>query len=991
MTWAENRLYLVTVVSALDGQRLELRAANEERDNRDRAARALLARGAWSEPTSLYDRAVAMQHAALVERELELQTVERLLAGARAGSGGVVVFEGPAGIGKSGLIAAVRAMATDMRVLSAHGGELERELPFGIVRQLLESVVVAADVDEREAMLVGAAALAGPVLFPTGPEAGAEPSFAALHGLYWLTINLADIQPLVLAVDDTHWADVDSLRWLIYLARRLEGVPLALVLTMRQAEAGPVQELLDELLLIPEVAVVQPGVLSERAIAMLAGQRLAAAPDPSFVTACRQATGGNPFLLVELFGELGRRGIAPSRDNAGRASQLSSQGVGRAVRARLRRLPPGCTALARAVAVLGDPAEPSPAGQLAGLDDNETSSASEVLADAAIFEPGRLAFVHPLVRSSVYSELSAQERAGYHERAARLLTIAGETPDRVAVHLMVTRPGSNAETVKTLRQAAEDASCRGAPAVAVTYLQRALAEPPSPDLEPALVHELGQDALSAGELDLAIEQLRRATRALADDQLRTTAANELGNALVLAHRPEEAMMELTAVIDELPESEREHGLRLQATRWIASRGSVEVWRRIQATGERFVVTSRTPRTTGERLQVAVAAYDAARTGTAAEAGELALRALADGQLLEEPGPESGAFWIAPFVLVNAHADDDAMRVSTEVIEWAKRHGSLPAFSMAAQLRAYVWLRRGSLAEAEADAVSALEHRGLPGIPPYGYAALVNVLLARGRLTEAEDIFARAPFEPGTSMPFISLRYPQTRARLRAASQRYDEAVEDLFACGRLEREWDIRTPMVTTWRADAAPLLAALGRHDEARALAWEELARCRAFGAPVPLGAALRTLGLVEPGDSGIAPLEQAVTVLASSSARLEHALALLELGAAFRRAGRRVDAREPLREALELARACGAGAVAARAHDELVTAGARPRRDPIESRSNLTASELRVARLAAEGTTNREIAQALFLTENTIETHLRSVFRKLDIHSRSQLARAL
>jgi DNA-binding CsgD family transcriptional regulator len=197
--------------------------------------------------------------------------------------------------------------------------------------------------------------------------------------------------------------------------------------------------------------------------------------------------------------------------------------------------------------------------------------------------------------------------------------------------------------------------------------------------------------------------------------------------------------------------------------------------------------------------------------------------------------------------------------------------------------------------------------------------------------------------------------------------------------------------MVTTWRADAAPLLAALGRHEEARALAWEELERCRAFGAPVPLGAALRTLGLVEPGDSGIGPLEQAVTILASSPARLEHALALLELGAAFRRAGRRVEAREPLREALELARACGAGAVAARAHDELVTAGARPRRDPIESRSNLTASELRVARLAAEGTTNREIAQALFLTENTIETHLRSVFRKLDIHSRSQLARAL
>jgi DNA-binding NarL/FixJ family response regulator len=137
--------------------------------------------------------------------------------------------------------------------------------------------------------------------------------------------------------------------------------------------------------------------------------------------------------------------------------------------------------------------------------------------------------------------------------------------------------------------------------------------------------------------------------------------------------------------------------------------------------------------------------------------------------------------------------------------------------------------------------------------------------------------------------------------------------------------------------------------------------------------------------------PLRSPGGAWGQSSARLEHALALLELGAAIRRTGRRADAREPLREALELAGACGADAIAARAHDELVTAGARPRRDPTESRSNLTASEMRVARMAAEGTTNREIAQALFLTESTIETHLRSVFRKLQISSRSQLARAL
>jgi len=931
---------------------------------------------------------VSVQLAPLVERELELETVERLLAGARAGSGGGLVFEGPAGIGKSSLLAATRTAAgAELRILSARGGELERELPFGIVRQLLEPVVVAYDAEEREALLAGAAALAKPV-FAVDPEAGAEPSFSSLHGLYWLTINLADVQPLLVAVDDTHLADVASLRWLVYLARRLAGVPLALVLATRAAEPGPVQELLDELLVIPEVEVLQPGGLSEQAIAALAAQLLSAEPDPSFVAACGRATGGNPFLLLELFGELKRRGIAPSSENAGLTGQLSSQGVGRAVRARLRRLPKECASLARAVAVLGDPAEPTLAAQLAGLDDERASGAAEALADAVIFEPGRLAFVHPLVRSSVYSELSAQERARAHQRAAQLLTSAEETPDRIAAHLLATHPGGDAETVQTLRKAAHSARNRGAPDVAVTYLQRALAEPPSVELEPVLVHELGTAALSAGKLELAIEKLREATRTLAEGRLRAEAASALGSALFLADRPEEAMTDLTALISALPESEHEQGLRLQATRWAAVRGgSVAVWRRLQQAGERFVVTSGTPRTIGERLHVAAAAYEAARTGTADEARELALQALADGRLLDDPGPESGAFWIAPSVLFFAYADDDAARVSTDVIEWAKQHGSLPAFSMAAQLRAYASVRRGLLADAEADATSTLEQQPAPQTL-YAHVALVNVLLARGKTTEAGDVFAQVRPEPAATG---QIRYLQTRARIRAASDRPEDALDDLFACGRLEREWEIRTPAFATWRTDAAPILASVDRLDEARALASEELERCRAFGAQAPLGASLRTLGLLERGDTGIELLEEAVAHLERSPARLEHALALVELGAAIRRAGRRADAREPLRNALELARVLGAEAVATRAHDELVRAGARPRRAPTESRSNLTASELRVARLAAEGKTNREIAQALFVTENTIETHLRSVFRKLEIRSRSQLARAL
>jgi len=244
---------------------------------------------------------------------------------------------------------------------------------------------------------------------------------------------------------------------------------------------------------------------------------------------------------------------------------------------------------------------------------------------------------------------------------------------------------------------------------------------------------------------------------------------------------------------------------------------------------------------------------------------------------------------------------------------------------------------------------------------------------------------------------------QTRARVRAATGRHEEALQEFLASREMEDAWGIRTPAHSTWRSDTVRLLTTMDRVDEALALADEDVARARRFGDPRPLGIALRAAGLAAAkagtgraaagggATDAITLLAESVAVLRPSPARLELALSLLEYGAAQRRAGRRSEARDPLREAVDVAVECGATALAARAHDELVAAGARPRRDPIESRSHLTASETRVARMAADGMTNREIAQALFLTEKTIEVHLTSTYRKLDIGSRSQLPRAL
>jgi DNA-binding CsgD family transcriptional regulator len=216
-------------------------------------------------------------------------------------------------------------------------------------------------------------------------------------------------------------------------------------------------------------------------------------------------------------------------------------------------------------------------------------------------------------------------------------------------------------------------------------------------------------------------------------------------------------------------------------------------------------------------------------------------------------------------------------------------------------------------------------------------------------------------------------------------------VAELLDEGKHHESVGHRNPAFIAWRSSAALALLQLGEQDEARSLAREELELARIWGAPRALGAALRAAGLVEGGEHGLALLEEAVQVLSGSPAKLEHAKARTELGAALRRANRRAEAREHLRQAVELATICGAAPVAARAESELLATGARPRRIALSGVASLTPSERRVAQMAAEGPTNREIAQALFVTQRTVEVHLTSIYRKLRISSRSQLAAAL
>jgi DNA-binding CsgD family transcriptional regulator len=326
----------------------------------------------------------------------------------------------------------------------------------------------------------------------------------------------------------------------------------------------------------------------------------------------------------------------------------------------------------------------------------------------------------------------------------------------------------------------------------------------------------------------------------------------------------------------------------------------------------------------------------------------------------------------------------------EALAVAHRRGSLYSLSTIHVWRGFMLHRRGELAEAEDVLRTAASEYDLFGFGAVGVqpcsAYLAATLLERGDRDgawRALEAGASAAEGPNTARVWLIIRL-----QLLVAEGRAEEALE---AADELERRsrW-MTNPAIGPWRLLKAEALALLERHDEALAHAQTDLELARRFGAPGTVGTALRVLGTLE-RDAGLDHLGEAVEALRGSPARLDHAKALAALGAALRRAGRRAEAREPLREALDLAERCGAAALAERAREELSATGARPRRAVLHGVDALTASELRIARLAAEGLSNREIAQALFVTIRTVEMHLTHGYQKLDISSRTELPDAL
>jgi DNA-binding CsgD family transcriptional regulator len=924
----------------------------------------------------------------LLERERELAELDRLINEANAGRGRLVLVEGPAGIGKSELLAAVRrrARSQEVTVLSARPSELDREFPFGVVRQLFEPVV--SEPERVAALMRGAAALAGALIGLDAPEESPAGELAYFHALYWLLANLADQNPVVLVVDDAHWADISSLRFLQFLVPRVEELPVLLVLAARPREPGAASRLTEALAADPAATTVRPAVLSEQAVAELVAVALGAHPDRRFAEACHQATGGNPFLLREALRELASDGVAPTAAQAGLVGGLAPAAVSRAVLLRAARLGTDAVALARAVAVLGDAVPLRLAAELAALPVDRVGELATQLTDAQILARTRpLTFAHPILRAAIYEDLGPTSAAAAHRRAARLLGEQGADADAVAVHLLESDPAREPEVVTTLRAAAAAAACKGSIHTAAACLRRALNEPPTPAERGPILLELASAEIHTGdpeELPAAVEHFAEGMRITADPWARVARLGEQTLALGAVGRSKEAFAALERAVEDLSTADPEAGLLAEALlvgmTWFDHSRLQWTRSRLSHYGRRL-----TGETTGERMLLATRTLIDAHHGQrpADELADDAERALGDGRLLEDTGAEYPPFFYALAVLLLADRGAAALRELDQAISSARRRGSVPGFAIASAWRAELLAREGKLTEAEADARScaALATPELLVASPATLGWVLDVLLTRGELDDADQLLRRsglAEVEMHENRTFDPVLH--ARARIRLARGDLEGARDDL--AGRLKRgsRWNTLHTLQPT-------VLVAPELGDPDSANTEQMLREARTWGTSRAIGMALRAQGLVTAGPRRMDLLDEATKILETSPAPLEYASALADLGAELRIEGHRTQARERLRQALDLATACGAAPLAERARHELRAAGGRPRQPRMTGADALTASERRIATMARDGHSNAEIAQALFVTKKTVEAHLAGAYRKLAIHSRGQL----
>ncbi|MER5951533.1 AAA family ATPase [Streptomyces sp. NPDC001904] len=939
----------------------------------------------------------------LFERESELAAVDEALAeltGIPQGGdpperphGALLAVGAPAGLGKTTLLAEVRrrAAARGCTVLYARGGDQEQGVAFHVARQLIQPQLAALPEAELRARLGSWYAIVGPALGLCADSDGAPPDPQGLRdGLDWVLTHLAVRRaPMVLVLDDAHWTDPESLGWLAAFAPRAEELPLLMVVAYRPEELPEHGEALRGL---PGRSGRRPlGLepLSATAVADLVRESLGAHADDAFCRECWAVTAGNPFEAVELTAKVHDRGLAPTVSGAHLLRDLAAAVKGSGLIARLERLGTSTVRFAWACAVLGTEISPELAASVAGLGAEEAADAADRLRAARILTgevtaEGTLEFVHPLIATAVYRAIPGAVRVALHGQAAWTVLNAGLGPSTAARHLLETHPDGDGWVVQQLRAAARETVRAGAPDAARRYLARALREPPPFEDRAAVLYELGSASLLT-EPATTVNHLRAALEeTVTDPALRHGIVYRLSQVLAHSDRLAEASELLAREIRTTGDARVRLRMQAEQFMWDAFRAdepdSPSRSRRLARLADRLGGRDLT-----ERYIIGLRTWDATLRGEPTDVVlRHAERALEGG--LRWAADEDRGFEVPVLVAMAFMYADRPGRTEELFIdgiadfERAGWHGA--HLSFAYTLLAYVRHRRGRLAEAE-DFVRAglrLARRVGPGTPAHWYASgtLIEVLLARGRVAEAEEAARTHGFGPPFPAAVVFPDAQTVYGELLLALGRTKEAAAELSAAGRRLDPRGMRNPGWCPWQLHLARA-EAHEAPERALALAHDAVERARHFGAPSAIGQALRAAADVSPRSARAKLLEESVAQLERSPAGYELACSLVALGAEARRGGHAGDAADHLYRGLETAADCGADGLVERARDELAAAGLRPRPLRGAATDALTAGERAAAACAVRGLYPAETAAELHLAETDVVRLLSAVYRKV------------
>jgi len=902
----------------------------------------------------------------LLGRAREREVLDRLLEGARAGDGGVLAVYGEPGVGKTALVEYAVSAAREFRVVRALGVESEMELAYAALQPLCSPIL---DLGQR---LPGPQRDALAVAFGLSSGPAPNPFLVGLAVLGQLS-EAAQERPLLCVVDDAQWLDRASARALAFVARRLLAEKVALVFAARglgEAFKG-----------LPELHV---GPLGNRDARELLESMLAARLDARVLERLVDEAHGNPLALLEL-----PRGMTPSQLAGGfglPAALPLSDRIEESFRRRLAKLPRDSRRLLLVAAAdpAGDLGLVWRAAQLLGIPESVTRT---VESDGLLSLGTGVVFRHPLVRSAVYRASSAEERSEVHRALAEAIDPESD-PDRRAWHRAQAASVPDEDVAADLERPAVRAQARGGLAAAAAFLERSSVLTVDPALRAGRALAAAQAKQEAGALDEALTLVADAEAGPLGEYQRAEADVLRARISFAADRGSAAPTLLLAAAKRVESLDVPfaRGLYLDALTAALFAGRL---------GDG-----------GDARQVAAAALAAPEPQTPPRAADLLLDGMAllitEGHAAGTPtvrkalsafcsdeiGTEQGLRWLwlagrtAGFIWDYENWDSLTMRQ----IRAAREVGALAHLPLAFTTRVGVHIFAGETQAAAAlveqsDALAEATYGRI--VPPYGALA---VAAFRGRedevmrlvRTSTPDFTAR-----GEGMGLTVAHW--VTAALHNGQARY----EDAFAAAEQAAANPNELWFATFAVVELIEAASRSGRHQRA-AEALELLSEStRPCATPWALGVEARSRALLERGQAADALYREAIERLQPTRLRLDLARAHLLYGEWLRRERRRLDAREQLRAAHDLFSGFGMDAFAERARVELQATGERARKRAVDTIDQLTPQEAQIARLAASGNTNREIAAQLFISPSTVEYHLRKVFRKLDLKSRTQLAR--